>query len=193
MLSCQFVVSITMRFIILLALATCLLQFSQPAESVAVAATLGAIAAATVVANYAQGLWKTYTKNHCWPKNIDAGFYCSYNAVFVCKFKQLIYLLYFSAGWEGNSDAADRKIADLIKEDPANTLCEKTWWLRAPWQDPYAVKCTRRTFEGIDCDNFKHEIFFDVNYKAIDQLASQLKLKSRMDDRSLRMVRGFDQ
>merc|ERR1711953_88863 len=168
----QFVVSIAMRFIILLALATCLLQFSQPAESVAVAATLGTIAAATVVANYAQGLWKTYTKNHCWPKNIDAGFY---------------------SGWEGNSDAADRKIADLIKEDPANTLCEKTWWLRAPWQDPYAVKCTRRTFEGIDCDNFKHEIFFDVNYKAIDQLASQLKLKSRMDDRSLRMVRGFDQ
>ena len=85
MLSCQFVASIAMRFIILLALATCLLQFSQPAESVAVAATLGAIAAATVVANYAQGLWKTYTKNHCWPKNIDAGFYCSYNADFVCK------------------------------------------------------------------------------------------------------------
>ena len=81
----------------------------------------------------------------------------------------------------------------MIKEDPANTLCEKTWWLRAPWQDPYAVKCTRRTFEGIDCDNFKHEIFFDANYKAIDQLASQLKLKSRMDDRSLGMVRGFDQ
>ena len=78
MLSCQFVVSIAMRFIILLALATCLLQFSQPAESVAVAATLGAIAAATVVANYAQGLWKTYTKNHCWPKNIDAGLYLCY-------------------------------------------------------------------------------------------------------------------
>ena len=181
-----------MRFIILLALATCLLQFSQPAESVAVAATLGAIAAATVVANYAQGLWKTYTKNHCWPKNIDAGFYCSYNADFVCKFKQLIYLLYFSAGWEGNSDAADKKIAELIKEDPVNTLCEKTWWLRAPWQDPYAVKCTRGTFEGIDCDNFKHEMIFDVNYKYGEQMAKELQMKSRMDDRSLRIAQGLE-
>ena len=66
-----------MRIIPQLALATCLLQLFQPAESVAVTAALASIAAATVVANYAQGLWKTYTKNHCWPKNIDAGFHCT--------------------------------------------------------------------------------------------------------------------
>merc|ERR1712004_192290 len=138
------VVSITMRIITLLALATCLLQFFQPTESVAPLVVLGGVAASVKIAGYLQGLWKTHTKNHCWPKNIDAGFY---------------------SGWEGNSD-------------PADTLCEKTWWLRAPWQDPYAVKCTRGTFEGIDCDNFKHEMIFDVNYKYGEQMAKELQMKS---------------
>ena len=99
-------------------------------------------------------------------------------------------IFYDLAGWEWSSEDGDKKIAALIKEDPINTLCEKTWWVRAPWDPPYAVKCTRGTFEGIDCDNFKHEIFFDVNYIAVKQLASELKLKSRMDDRSLRITRG---
>ena len=83
----QFVVSIIMRISTLLALATCLLQFFQPAESVAPLVVLGGVAASVKIAGYLQGLWKTHTKNHCWPKNIDAGFYCSYNADFVYKFK----------------------------------------------------------------------------------------------------------
>ena len=75
---CQFAVDSTMRIIPLLALATCLLQLFQPAEAVAPLVVLGAVAASVKIAGYLQGLWKTHTKNHCWPKNIDAGFYCTY-------------------------------------------------------------------------------------------------------------------
>ena len=69
----------------------------------------------------------------------------------------------------------------------------KTWWLRAPWQDPYAIKCTRGTFEGINCDNFKQEMIFDVNYKYVEQMANELQMKSRMDDRSLRIAQDLEQ
>ena len=75
-----------------------------------------------------------------------------------------------------NSDA-DHKIAELIKQDPKNTLCEKTWWVGIGT----AVKCTRKKFEGIDCDNFKHEMFWDVDYKYVDKLANELSMKSRID------------
>ena len=83
--------------------------------------------------------------------------------------------------WMWNSDA-NNKIADLIEKDPSNTICEKTrWWNRWAWEPPYRVKCTTKPFEGLDCDNFKHEIFFDVNYQYGDQLARELSIKSRID------------
>ena len=62
-----------MKFILLLAGTICLFQsFTPPVQSEPVSlVVLGAVAAAAGIAGYGQGLWKTYTTNHCWPKNID--------------------------------------------------------------------------------------------------------------------------
>merc|ERR1711894_679681 len=95
-----------MKLTLLLVLASCFLEV--PPEPVTTLAILGGVAAVVAITshtvNMSVKLWSSLTKNHCWPKEIDA------NAEF--------------DEWMWNSDA-NNKIADLIEKDPSNTICEK--------------------------------------------------------------------
>ena len=77
---------------------------------------------------------------------------------------------------------AVKKIDELIKEDPENTLCEKTHKLR--WNGYWAtIKCMRKPYEGIECDWWKHNLLWDTKYKYKTSLVADIGSKSRTMDR----------
>ena len=69
---------------------------------------------------------------------------------------------------------ANRKMHDLINQDPTNTFCEGAGRL---YNDGWHVKCTRGRYKGIQCGGGTHELVWSsFQYKSRRSLTSRLGL-----------------